>query len=98
MYKKITIVLIPFIMIAFWVNSNASIVKKETLKLKCSEMSCAGCKKKITEAINALDGIVKLKIDLKKKIITVTFDNEKVSKEKIIEKILEAGYESEIIQ
>lgn len=69
----------------------------ETVKIKCTKMSCEGCKATITEAIQSMEGITKIDIDLKKKIIKVTFDNTKTDKNKISEKILEAGYENEII-
>ncbi len=69
----------------------------ETVKIKCSKMHCEGCKATITEALQSMDGVTKIDIDLKKKIIKVTFDNLKTDKIKVSEKILEAGYENEII-
>lgn len=70
---------------------------KQTIKLKCIEMTCSGCKTKITQALNSLDGVSKVKINLDKKIITVTFDDKKTTKDKIIEAIATVGYESELI-
>jgi copper chaperone CopZ len=74
------------------------IVKNKTVKIKCTEMSCAGCKKKITQSINNLEGIKKLNINLETKIITVTFDETKTDSDKILGAIAEAGYESELIE
>ena len=74
------------------------IASSKTVKIKCTEMSCAGCKKKITQSIKYLDGIKKVFIDLETKIITVTFDDTKTSADKIIGAIAEAGYESELIE
>lgn len=80
-------------------QSEASeIIKSKTVKIKCTEMSCAGCKKKITQSINNLDGIKKVDIDLETKIITVTFDASKTNSDKIVGAIAEAGYESELIE
>ena len=73
-------------------------VKNKTVKIKCTEMSCAGCKKKITQSINNLDGIKKVDVDLETKIITITFDESKTNAVKIIGAIAEAGYESELIE
>jgi copper ion binding protein len=73
-------------------------VKNKTIKIKCTEMTCAGCKKKITQSINNLEGIKKVKVDLETKMITVTFDESKTSPDKIVGAIAEAGYESEIAE
>jgi copper chaperone CopZ len=70
----------------------------KTVKLKCSEMTCLGCKKKITESIKTLDGIIKVKVNLDTKIVTVTYDDTKTAPDKIISAISEAGYESELIE
>jgi copper chaperone CopZ len=74
------------------------IVKNKTVKIKCTEMSCAGCKKKITQSINNLEGIKKINVNLGTKIITVTFDELKTNADKILGAIAEAGYESELIE
>lgn len=74
------------------------IAKTKTVKIKCTEMSCAGCKKKITQSINNLEGIKKINVDLETKIITVTFDELKTDADKILGAIAEAGYESELIE
>ena len=74
------------------------IVKNKTVKIKCTEMSCVGCKKKITQSINNLEGIKKINVDLETKIITVTFDELKTDTGKILGAIAEAGYESELIE
>jgi copper chaperone CopZ len=78
-------------------STAASKTEVETVKIKCSKMHCEGCKATITEALQSMEGVTKIDIDLKKKIIKVTFDNSKTDKVKISEKILEAGYENEII-
>ena len=74
------------------------IEKNKTIKIKCTEMTCAGCKKKITKSINNLEGIKKVKVDLETKLITVTFDESKTSPDNIVGAIAEAGYESEIVE
>jgi copper chaperone len=72
-------------------------MRKETVKIKCDKMHCEGCKATIMEALQSMDGVSKINVDLKTKIIKVTFDNSKTDKAKISEKILEVGYENEII-
>lgn len=72
-------------------------MKKETVTIKCDKMHCEGCKSTIVEAVQAMDGVSKIDVDLKTKIIKVTFDNKKTNKDAISGKILEVGYENEIV-
>jgi copper chaperone CopZ len=92
-------IIIIFLMLSIFqvFSTAASKTEVETVKIKCSKMHCEGCKATITEALQSMEGVTKIDIDLKKKIIKVTFDNSKTDKVKISEKILEAGYENEII-
>lgn len=82
---------------AFGKTGNENSARKVTVKIKCEKMHCDGCKATITEALQSIDGVTKISIDLKTKIIKVTFDNTKTDRTKISEKILAAGYENEII-
>jgi copper chaperone CopZ len=95
-FEKINIILI-LLFAAYSVMASAEITNNETIKIKCPDMHCAGCKHKITEAVNSLEGIIELQVDLETKIITVTYNNNKISKEKILEKLAEEGYPGEII-
>lgn len=72
-------------------------VKMETVKIKCTKMHCEGCKATIVEAVQQMEGVSKIEVDLKSKIITVKFDNKKTNKNAVSAKILEAGYENEIV-
>lgn len=76
----------------------SGLLASKTVKIKCSEMTCLGCKKKITESIKTLDGIIKVKVNLDTKIVTVTYDDSKTAPDKIINAISEAGYESELLE
>ena len=89
------IILFAFTFLIF-TSGSVSALDKTTVKIKCKEMSCEGCKKKITGSIEALDGIYKVNVNLKKKIITVTYDDTKTTTDKIIGAIIEAGYDAEL--
>lgn len=78
-------------------SHSANKVKMETVKIKCTKMHCEGCKATIVEAVQQMDGISKIEVDLKTKMITVKFDNKKTSRGAVSAKILEAGYENEIV-
>lgn len=61
-------------------------------------MSCDACKKSITRSINQLQGITKLDIDLETKIITVEIDDSKTDEQSVLNSVIEAGYDAEIIK
>ncbi|MEO8512549.1 MAG: heavy-metal-associated domain-containing protein [Ignavibacteria bacterium] len=109
--KKILVIL-PFIFIIIsttnsnFINnhhiySNKMIeitLAEKTIKIKCTEMSCEACKKSITRSINQLKGITKLDIDLESKIITVEIDDSKTDEQSVLNAVIEAGYDAEIIK
>jgi copper chaperone len=72
--------------------------EKKTIKIKCEEMTCTGCKNTITKAIKALKGIEKVSVDLDTKIITVTYLESKTDPEEIVYAIIGSGYEAELIK
>lgn len=71
---------------------------EKIIKIKCNEMSCDACKKSITRSINQLQGITNLDIDLESKIITVEIDDSKTDEQSVLNAIIEAGYDAEIIK
>ncbi len=73
-------------------------VTQRSVKIKCTEMSCDACKRSITKSIDQLKGIKKLEIDLETKIITVIYDDEKTDEQSILNAVIGAGYEAEIIK
>lgn len=85
-------------MITVFKANTSDISKTKTIKIKCEEMTCAGCKKKITKSINNLEGVNDIDVDLDTKVITVSFDESKTSPDKIIDAIAKAGYESQLIE
>lgn len=70
---------------------------EKTIKIKCTEMSCDACKRSITKSINQLEGIKKLDIDLKNKIITVVIDESKTDEQSVLNAVIGAGYNAELI-
>jgi copper chaperone CopZ len=99
MILKSVILVFTFLFLTLILSTaDGEISKTKTIKIKCTEMSCAGCKKKITESIENLNGIKEVQVDLDTKIITVTFDETLTSTDKITDAIASAGYESELIE
>ncbi|RPI16082.1 MAG: copper chaperone [Ignavibacteriae bacterium] len=70
----------------------------KTVTIKCTEMTCEGCKREITRSIKLLDGIDKIDVNLDTKIITVTFDDKKATETDLIKAIENAGYASEVVK
>ncbi|AQP53360.1 copper-binding protein [Vagococcus penaei] len=56
------------------------------------DMSCDHCINHIETALNQLDGVLKIKSSLRKKQVTVKFDQTIVSMDQLINQIKEAGY------
>ncbi len=69
----------------------------KTIKIKCTEMSCEACKKSITRSINQLEGIKKLDINLETKIITIIIDDSRTDEVSVLNAVIGAGYEAELI-
>lgn len=72
-------------------------VSQKVVKIKCSEMSCEACKRSITKSISQLNGIKTLDIDLETKIISVIYDDAVTDEVSILNAVINAGYEAEII-
>ncbi len=69
-------------------------IKKE---FKITGMSCQHCVAKVEEGISTIDGVKKVKVNLKKSNGKVKYDEEKLSDETIIAKVKEVGYEAQVV-
>ncbi|MGI6452247.1 MAG: copper chaperone CopZ [Syntrophomonadaceae bacterium] len=56
-------------------------------------MSCMHCVKAVKDAVGALPGITKVEVDLEGNQVTVSYDTEKVSMQKIKDTIEDTGYQ-----
>ncbi len=71
-------------------------MNKTTLKIK--GMSCAHCVKKIETALQDLQGVVMAKVNLKKEIAKVKYDETAQTLENLTASVKEIGYETEPIK
>lgn len=55
-------------------------------------MSCSGCANSITAALNARDGVSKVKVDFDTRKALVQYDEKKISEEQILTVLKELGY------
>ena len=61
--------------------------KKEEMKIKVDGMSCSHCAGKVTSALESIDGVKKVSVNLAKKQVTI-ISNQKIE-EKIIKEMIE---------
>jgi periplasmic mercuric ion binding protein len=71
-----------------------SIAKMETAVVKVPTIVCNSCVSTITKALKKVDGVKTTKIDLEKKIATVTYVSTKTTLSKIEKAIAKAGYDA----
>lgn len=58
-----------------------------TVKLKQSNMLCNRCLTNVVKALSVIEGIQELNVNLDKKLVKITYENDKFSKE-VIQKII----------
>lgn len=69
----------------------------EKVKLNIEGMTCKNCQGKVEKALNELVGVENVKINLKKKIAKVKYDETINKTEDLTNAVSEAGYPAEVI-
>ncbi len=90
----LTALVIAFISIAFYTNSFASTSGDDVTVIKLPSMQCGTCKKKITKALQKVDGVKEVKVNLDTKVVKVTFDNAVVNVSQLEGAVTAAGYDA----
>lgn len=65
-------------------------------EFKITGMTCNHCVNTVEGAVNALDGVEKVKVNLKKGEGSVKYDESKLDADKIAAAITESGYTAEV--
>ena len=65
----------------------------ENIKIKTKGMHCTSCEMLVKEALEELDGVNRAGVSFESGIIIVDFDENKVTKEELVEIIKQEGYE-----
>ena len=93
------------VMFMFSLMLNSLIVVAQNKKVNYSKtvtfevsMTCENCKRTIEKNIAYEKGMKDMKVDLEKKLVTLTFDTRKTSEEKLIEAFEKLGYTAEAVQ
>lgn len=69
-----------------------------TAVFKVEQMHCQNCEKKVNDNIRFEKGLKSLQTDLKTKTVTITYDAEKTSIEKLKEGFRKIHYEAEFVK
>jgi len=77
-------------------NKETSVVRTEgeTVEIKLPTIQCGTCKRNISKSLKKVDGINEFDISVDDKAVTVNFDKNKTSLEKIEAAIVMTGYQA----
>ncbi len=64
----------------------------QTVTLKVQNMTCSVCPITVRKALEKVQGVASVKVDLDAKTATVTFDPDKANAEALVKATAEAGY------
>jgi periplasmic mercuric ion binding protein len=90
MMKKLTFLCLIML------TSLSAFAKPQTVTLDVPTMNCATCPFTVNRALKNVDGVIDANASLETKSAIVTFDDEKVSAERLVEATTNAGYPSSI--
>ncbi len=68
----------------------------KTVTLSTGGMFCTACGMLIETALSRLDGVEEVKSDFATETTTVSYDPEKVTLDRLVEEVEEAGYEAKV--
>ena len=63
-----------------------------TVTVKAPDISCGNCVAHVEKDISALAGVSSVKAEVDSKLVTITYDETRLSREQIAEAMDEAGY------
>jgi copper chaperone len=66
----------------------------ETITIKVGGMSCGGCVKNVTGALEGLDGVQKAEVSLEQAQAVVSFDGAKVQRADLMQAVEDAGFDA----
>ena len=61
--------------------------------IRVEGMTCNHCVETVTQAVQSIDGISQVSVDLDKKLVSVDFDESRTKGDAISSKIVEVGFE-----
>lgn len=61
--------------------------------LKVADMTCSHCEATVKQAVQAVEGVIGVAVNLEAKTVTVTYDEAKTGLDAIKQAIVDSGYE-----
>lgn len=95
MRYSLKILLIFFIITTCNVISSADQTEEQEINITVYGMRCVGCELGIEREIAKLKGVISVKADSSKNIVTVKYKKNLIKTDTIIDKITELGYRAE---
>ena len=86
------IFLVSFFIVMVGIGCSVSNAKEANISLPT--IMCGMCETNITNAVSDIEGLIKVTVDLEKKLGRVVFDADKISLSQIEAKIADAGYKA----
>ena len=68
----------------------------ETIRFPVAGMTCGSCVNRITRAVRKLDGVTKVRVDLRRETATVRREPAMVSNAALAAAVADAGYEADV--
>lgn len=92
--KKLIMSIVLMLAVTTFVNA-----EKQEVVLFINSMECANCQAKVEKTLAYEKGVKDLQFDLQKRQVTITFDNEKTSVEKLQNALVKYNkYASEVVK
>ncbi len=97
--KKVILIILSCLAVSLvsinGIKAEASEIQhNKTIKIKLKSMQCEICKNTISEAIEKVNGVAKVSVNLENKTAIVTFNADVTNKEEIEKAITAAGYDA----
>ena len=70
----------------------SEVIKMEEAQLKVLGMACGGCKAAVETALQSLEGVFSVEVDLASKTARASYDPSKLSRNDLQEAVQKAGY------
>jgi len=69
----------------------------ETIRFPVAGMTCGSCVNRITRALRELDGVARVRVDLRRETATVSREPALVSNAALAAAVADAGYEADLV-
>jgi copper chaperone CopZ len=87
------------LLLAFFLTTGAVIARDiVTVVFKVEQMECSGCEKKVKDNVKFMKGVKSFKTDLNTRTVTITFDADKTTVEKLQKDFKKFKYEAQPVE